>query len=71
MREENALLSNIDIENYYYSHIPAEKIHEDSCGKKSIGETTKSDSASRLTSSPRKAKCIFGATGQRAFDILS
>ncbi|RDW16307.1 hypothetical protein CWR48_16810 [Oceanobacillus arenosus] len=45
---------------------PAEKIHEDSCGKKSLGETLKCDSTKRLTSSPRKAKCIFGAVDQVA-----
>ncbi len=43
------------------NHTLAEEIYVDSCGRKGIGETPQCVSTRRLTSRPRKAKCISGA----------
>ncbi|AXI08597.1 hypothetical protein CUC15_06555 [Oceanobacillus zhaokaii] len=51
-------LSNTGIEIYFFSHNPVEKIHEDSCGRKGIGEPS-SATAQEGSPASRGKRSVF------------
>src|SRR4051794_13391337 len=56
-------MSNVEVKatsiSICLAQFPSEEIHEDSCGRKGLGETTKCVSTSRLTSPPRGKRSVF------------